>query len=69
MTPNQVIAAMNFIGESSSAIIVSALGPRLCTLPLIDNQPSLKLIVDHTNRGFRCNWTVPDDMKHDGTAL
>ncbi len=27
------------------------------------------LIVDHTNRGFGGHETIPDDMKHDGTAL
>ena len=27
------------------------------------------LITDHTNRGFGCNGTAPDDMKHDGTTL
>jgi len=26
-------------------------------------------IVDHTDRGFHCNETVPDDMGHDGTVL
>ncbi|MFC1916615.1 hypothetical protein ACFLX1_00570 [Chloroflexota bacterium] len=25
--------------------------------------------VDHTNRGFGCHGTVPDDMKHDGTVV